>query len=464
MYKLKLFSILLLGLVIGTTVSAQYESCSQCNMAVEDALFRAKALTTSEKQFQFDAVECLVNHLKNNQDVEYNGLWVTDYKSGQLINATEAYYLKSKSIPSPMGANLSAYSSKATALSMQTEKGGEVFSWKELKIRFEHSKFGAAGHSHEHHSRPDSYAPAGIMGDHLHPKGGFMFSFRSMSMAMGGNREGSGSISNEAIYDRFMIAPQDMTMQMYMLGVMYAPSDKLTLMAMQNFVDKSMDLRARMMMNDGMVMFNNFSTSSQGFSDLKLGLLYSLYQGEKSSIHLNTGLNVPLGEIKNRDNTPAMENAKLPYAMQLGSGTWDLVLGGTFKRTYNTFSWGLQQLNTIRTGTNSEGYRFGNVHELNAWAGYLLSKKISASLRVSGCTESDITGSDEDLNPMMVPTADPENYGGELIRGALGFNVVLAQNKLVLGGELVAPLYQNYNGIFMDEDISLNAALRYTLF
>ena len=31
-------------------------------------------------------------------------------------------------------------------------------------------------------------------------------------------------------------------------------------------------------------------------------------------------------------------------------------------------------------------------------------------------------------------------------------------------GEMGTPFYQNYNGIFMDEDLTINATLRYTIF
>ena len=64
---------------------------------------------------------------------------------------------------------------------------------------------------------------------------------------------------------------------------------------------------------------------------------------------------------------------------------------------------------------------------------------------------------------MMVTTADPSNYGGELVRGAIGVNIVLAKNKLIFGAEIGTPLYQNYNGIQMNETLNLNGCLKYTL-
>lgn len=443
-----------------TPVMAQ-ETCSRCKMDIRDDHFRAEALDTQGNTYQFDAIECLVNFLKSKNEADFSRLSVADYNNGQLLEADAAQYLKSKGLPSPMGAYLSAYGSLEEGLKMQEEKGGEVYNWEELKQRFSASDFGATGHGHHHHGA-NAYAPSGLAGDHLHPKGGLMVSVRYMFMFMEGNRQGSDRIPDEVIFDSYMVAPQQMDMQMGMLGVMYAPSDRMTLMFMQNFVRNDMDLTARMMMN-GMTMLNNFNTSSSGLGDMKLGLLYGLHSGENLSFHLNSRFNIPIGEIQARDDTPMMADAKLPYAMQLGTGTFDITIGATLKGHFNEFAWGIQQLNTFRTGTNSEGYRFGNFYELNSWLGYNISNQFALSARISGSSEGRIKGSDPELNPMMVVTADPDNYGGERIHAALGFNVLLLNDKLILGAEAGTPLYQNFNGIFMNTRYTANGCIKYTV-
>jgi hypothetical protein len=149
--------------------------------------------------------------------------------------------------------------------------------------------------------------------------------------------------------------------------------------------------------------------------------------------------------------------------MQLGSGTFDITLGSTFKGNIRNFSWGLQQLNTFRTGINSEGYRFGNLYGLHAWSVYAVSNTFGVSARLSGRSEGDINGANPELNPMMVPPADPANYGGEVVNGAIGLNILLANNKLVRGTEVSIPLYQNYNGIFMSADYVVNGCIKYAV-
>ena len=442
---------------------AQTVSCAHCKMDINNLTFKSNAITNSGKILNFDAIECLVNYLEIKKESSFKNLAVTDYHTNNFISAESAYYLKSKTIQSPMGANLAAFKNALKAESIQKEKGGEVYTWNELLKKIDSSEVDAVGHSHHEHHRPDAYAPSGIMGDHLHPKGGVMISLRTMYMSMEGNLQGNDEISNESIYENFIVAPQAMNMQMYMLGAMYAPTDKLTLVLMQNYVMKDMDLTARMMMDNGMSMLRDFSTSSSGIGDLKIGGLYGLVAKEKMNLHANATISVPIGGIENRDATPMMADAKLPYAMQLGSGTFDFTLGGTLKGTIGDISWGLQQLNTIRTGMNRQNYRFGNLYQLHSWAAYSFSNAISTSFRLSASSESEIKGADPELNRMMVTTANPDNYGGELLRGALGINMLLAKSNLVFSAEVGMPLYQNYNGIFMNENLGINVSLKYTV-
>ncbi|WP_394972995.1 nitrous oxide reductase accessory protein NosL [uncultured Croceitalea sp.] len=463
MKPIKVISILLVYTIFIHLGYAQTSSCAYCKMDIKDASFKSRAITNSDKTLEFDAIECLVNYVEKKNERSFKKLEVTDYNTTVYIPAESAHYLKSKAIPSPMGANLSAFENRMEVMSTKKDLGGELFTWTELLKSFTSAEYGSVSHSHHEHHRPDAYAPSAIMGDHLHPKGGLMVSLRTMYMTMNGNLQGDTDISNESIYENFMVAPQTMSMQMHMLGAMYAPTDKLTLTLMQNYITKDMDLTARMIIDNGMPMLRDFSTSSSGIGDLKVGTLYGLIAKEKLNLHVNAIISVPIGGIENRDATPMMANAKLPYAMQLGSGTFDFTLGGTLKGNIGQISWGLQQLSTIRTGTNSENYRFGNLFQLHSWAAYSFSNVISTSFRLSASSEAEINGEDSDLNRMMVTTANPSNYGGELLRGALGINILLPKSNLVFSAEVGTPLYQNYNGIFMNESLGVNASLRYTV-
>jgi copper chaperone NosL len=62
---------------------------------------------------------------------------VNDYQSpGELISAHDAHYLISIEIPSPMGAFLSAFSTKEKVSETQSMKGGEIYNWNKIKSQF----------------------------------------------------------------------------------------------------------------------------------------------------------------------------------------------------------------------------------------------------------------------------------------------------------------------------------------
>ncbi len=83
--------------------------------------------------------------------------------------------------------------------------------------------------------------PLNILGTHTHFAGEWMVGYQFMSMDMGGNRQGTNRLSDDDVLQDFMVAPTRMKMQMHMLEVMYAPSDRLTLMLMIPFWQKTMD-------------------------------------------------------------------------------------------------------------------------------------------------------------------------------------------------------------------------------
>ena len=95
--------------------------------------------------------------------------------------------------------------------------------------------------------------------------------------AMEGNLSSSESISNVDIYQNYMVAPQAMHMKMHMLGFMFAPSNKLTLLLMVNYLNNDMDLITKMGVD--------FTTKSSGLSDLKLGGLLKLWNKNKQTLH-----------------------------------------------------------------------------------------------------------------------------------------------------------------------------------
>lgn len=307
-------------------------------------------------------------------------------------------------------------------------------------------------------ARPDGHAPIGVMGDHYHKKGEVMFSYRYMPMWMEGSLQSSDDITDEEIYQDYMIAPQKMQMSMQMLGMMYAPSDNLTLMVMANYISNSMDLKTGMGVD--------FTTESCGLGDITVGGLVKLFNKNSKSLHGNIGISIPTGDIDQRDATPMMDDAQLAYPMQLGSGTWDPTVGLTYLGQAEKFSWGSQSKYKFRLGENSENYTFGNRFDLVGWGALKVSDQVSFSTSLSYFNTQEISGVDSDLNPMMMPLFNTMNSGRSQLDIGLGSNFSVTEGSLKnlrLSVEVKLPAYQKVNGVQMKNSLAATFGIQYAL-
>ncbi len=311
-------------------------------------------------------------------------------------------------------------------------------------------------------NRPDGHAPITVMGDHLHHKGGFMISYRYMHMNMEDLLLGGDEVSFQSVLlpngGSYMVTPTKMPMNMHMIGAMYAPSNRLSLMIMGSIVDMEMDHLT--------AMGTNFTTESSSFGDTRISGLYKIFNRNAQYLHARLGVSVPTGSIEEMDVTPASSPNEviLPYPMQIGSGTWDFETALTYLWQCGDLSGGNQLNATWRTGTNDNEYRLGNQYSLQNWIAYRVLDWLSFSGRIEGRVVDAINGANPDLNPMMVITADTANSGGRYLNGGLGFNLYVPQGSLKnlrFGFEVSGPFIQNLNGVQLKTKESVTAGVQY---
>lgn len=119
------------------------DQCEHCRMTIMDKKFGAEIITKKGKVQKFDAAECLINYIiENNTDLSnVSMLFVTDYKQpAKLINALNAVYVISSGIKSPMGENLCAFTGEKDAGKFIDESGGDIYNWESLTDKFRKSK------------------------------------------------------------------------------------------------------------------------------------------------------------------------------------------------------------------------------------------------------------------------------------------------------------------------------------
>ncbi len=301
-------------------------------------------------------------------------------------------------------------------------------------------------------TRADGHAPIGVMGDHMHAQGEVMLSYRYMRMRMDGNRDGTNGLSPGAVLARgFAATPTDMDVDMHMFGAMYAPVDWLTLMVMLPYVEKSMD--------HVNVMGVRFQTDADGIGDLEVSGLLRLWEDEVHHLHLNAGFGFPTGDIDRKDFVPVpmqgFQKRRLPYPMQIGSGSYSVIPGLTYTGKLGRGSWGAQALGKIHLDTNDNDYRVGDRFEGTAWAQWSWLDWLSTSFRIKGSVWADYSGADPLLNPAQIPTADPDLRGGSEIDLAPGVNVVVPLGPLGehrLAAEVLLPVYRNLDGPQLEND------------
>ncbi|MEO0410898.1 MAG: transporter [Pseudomonadota bacterium] len=317
-----------------------------------------------------------------------------------------------------------------------------------------------------------NHAPIGIMGDHRAHTGKLMLSYRFMHMQMDGNRDGTTSLTPEEIVTTvsnpfgmpptLRVVPTDMTMRMHMIGGMYGLTDRITVMAMANIVTSEMD-HITFQGGMGTTRLGEFTTKTSGFGDTVLGAIIGLDDGSKEHQQLNLGvaMSIPTGSISQTDDilTPmnTRPSPRLPYPMQLGSGSWDLRPSLTGRTRLGDWSLGAQASGTIRLKENDADYKLGNVGIITAWAAYEFAPWVSASGRLEARHQGTIRGQD----PMImapVQTADPDNQGGETLAALLGVNLV-GQERWIKGHRLAVefgvPLHRNLNGPQLETDWTL---------
>lgn len=321
------------------------------------------------------------------------------------------------------------------------------------------------------------HAPIGVMADHRHKQGEWMVSYRYSYMDMEGNRDGTASLSPETIAttvpNRFgmpptlRVVPIQMDMNMHMAGAMYGLSDRITLMGMGMYMSNDMD-HVTFAGMAGDTRLGEFTTGSSGFGDMTLGAIIGLDDGSTAHRQINLGLAVslPTGSTTEADTvlTPmdTSPQLRLPYPMQLGSGTWDAKPSLTARTRFGRWSVGGQTSAVIRLEKNEEGYKLGDKLEGTAWLAFEPTPSLSLSGRVKARTQGKIDGIDAAI-AAPVQTADPDNQGGQVIEALVGLNFAASGGVFEgtrFAAELGLPLYRDLNGPQLETDMTLTLGLQ----
>ncbi len=299
---------------------------------------------------------------------------------------------------------------------------------------------------------------------HHHAAGSLMFQYKYMRMFMKNLLDGSKQVTPGKIVDmmgdyRYMMSPESMTMDMHMIMAMYGLTDKLTMMSMFHYLDNKMLMIDRA--------GERRTMESNGLGDTHVAVMFHALP----NLTAHVGLSLPTGNI---DETATMEmngmtmTGNQPYAMQLGSGTYDLLAGANYNMSIKNWLLGAQMNYIHRFETNDNGYRLGNKLSADGWAKWSVNPRTGISLRLNLERWQAINGFDPDITQTMVmnnmtmrttPTAFPSQYGGTRLNAFFGLSGRTRGGGFGFAMEYGLPLYQTLNGPQMRQDAIVSATL-----
>ncbi len=324
---------------------------------------------------------------------------------------------------------------------------------------------------------------SGLFGVYAFPeKGQFVTGINFQNYRFSGLLQGSDSISQEAavtsVPNRFFgdpgqpptlrVVPESAEANVMFPYINYAVSQKFALVALAPIVKKETVLETYQG-GGGSNSLGTNTVTSEGLGDIKAGFIYKAFNTEqrKHNLLFDVVLSLPTGSIEESDMslTPmnTMVDARLGYGMQLGSGTFDALLGISYWGRVKKVGWGAQYLGTIPLESeNSEGWRYGDKHEFTAWTSYSWKPTLVGSFRLRHEYQGEIEGSDPKIyGPGL--GADPDNYGGTKTEALIGVNWMYkpARNISI---EYANPFAQDRNGIQAEHDQTIMISWRNAFF
>jgi len=111
------------------------DACSYCKMTVSDIRYGVVLVSQKGKNYVFDDAHCLASYLHSpeNKNIKMGLIYFTNFTSLHLlINAKDAFIVKSQNLHGPMNGSFAAFSAKDSALHYISINTGSIVTLNEL--------------------------------------------------------------------------------------------------------------------------------------------------------------------------------------------------------------------------------------------------------------------------------------------------------------------------------------------
>ena len=120
---------------IPSSIKIGKDACSFCKMTVSDNRFGVILVTEKGKNYIFDDPQCLTSflHSPKNSRLKKSSIYFTNFTGAHLlVNANEAFIIKSQQIHGPMNGSFAAFSNKDSAMHYILHNTGSIVKINEL--------------------------------------------------------------------------------------------------------------------------------------------------------------------------------------------------------------------------------------------------------------------------------------------------------------------------------------------
>ena len=354
-----------------------------------------------------------------------------------------------------------------------------------LKVDLAALSIANSNHSeHSHHAHHHGAgAPAGVMFDHVLPNAGdVMVGYRYMYANQAGTTQnGLNTVSDSAIVNqacgsqKCFVTPNEMSMNMHMLDLMFAPTDWLTLMLMPQFMDMHMTMRpldgapATPSMTTPLgaaILHSGHEHTTGGIGDTGMYAIFNVFKSANQQLNLSLGGTAPTGDAEIRlRNTHQQDLGFIHYGMQLGSGTWDFKPAVTYTVKIDDWSFGAQLNGTKRLESNNKaGFALGDIFQATSWGSYSWTNWLATSVRGVYTLHGSLQGAYRGVYHQIGAMDFTNNYGGRFVDVGFGINATMPNGSLQgnrVSFEWLQPVSDDVNGYQLPREGALSATWSY---
>jgi hypothetical protein len=281
-----------------------------------------------------------------------------------------------------------------------------------------------------------------LSGDRL--RIGYSFERIQSQGLMVGTREISAEYAREV--RGFSQTPRWLHVTVHTLQIAYAPHPRVTLLTEIPFLQKELqrvDAESRRRQDQ-----------TDGVGDVTFAVIVPFIQKGAESTQVHFAVTAPTGSIRRSE-----DSVRLPYDSQIGSVSWTLEWGWTYKGELDRVSWGGQIVGRHPVNRNGLKYRNGSRFTGSIWGGVRLFAGLSTSLRAEWEKQNNINGFDRSFMPDEDPSQNAKLRGGNRITLAPGLSLDLPKLKgQRIAVEVALPVFQKLDGPQLERDWSVKTA------